>query len=178
MAVQTLTAEEFLTLPASGLPTELIHGEVIVSPAPELNHQDIVLQVALLLKQQGRGKVYIAPVDVYLDESNIVQPDVLWIAPEGGCIAVDGKFLRGAPDLVVEVSSPATARRDKKDKFRLYERHGVREYWLIDPAQTLLEAWQLQDNRFMLLDIVGPGDTFTSALVGAVDLSKIFSRAS
>ncbi len=79
MAVQTrMTANEFLTLPETNLPTELINGEVIMSPSPEVYHQDVVLEVALLLRQRvPNGKVHIAPLDVHLDDNNVVQPDGL-----------------------------------------------------------------------------------------------------
>jgi Uma2 family endonuclease len=120
------------------------------------------------------GKIYVAPVDVYLDDANVVQPDVLWVAPGSACVPFEGKYLRGAPDLVVEVLSPGTARRDKKAKFDLYEKHGVREYWLIDSGAKLLEAWQLKDSRFIRLDVFGPGDQFDSPLLGPIDVSAIF----
>ncbi len=81
--------------------------------------------------------------------------------------------LRGAPDLVIEVLSPGTARRDKKDKFSLYEKHGVREYWIIDPSEKLLEVWQLRDGRFSRLDVFGPGDPFTSLLLGPIDVKAL-----
>jgi Uma2 family endonuclease len=175
MVVQArMTASEFLALPESNLPVELLDGEIIMSPAPELSHQDIVLQLAILIKQAAKGgKTYVAPVDVYLDESNVVQPDVLWIADGSACVPVEGKYLRGAPEFVAEVFSPGTARRDKKDKFRLYEKFGVREYWMIDPGERLLEVWQLKKGHFALLDVFGPGEQFAS-LLGAVETGTIF----
>lgn len=178
MAVQArMTASEFLALPESSLPVELINGEVFMSPAPELNHQDIVLRLALLIKQRLQGgKVYVAPVDVHLDDANVVQPDVLWIAPESACIAVEGKRLQGAPDFVVEVFSPGSLRRDKRDKFRLYKKYGVREYWMVDPAEQLIEVWQIMEERFTLLDVCAPGDQFTSLFFGLIEAQAIFSE--
>lgn len=176
MAVQThITAKEFLALPESNLPTELIHGAIIKSPARTLDHQRLLIRLADLIRRLiPSGEVFIALVDVYLDDENIVQPDILWVAAESKCVSVEGRYLRGAPDLVVEIFSPGSTRRDKKDKFRLYEKHGVREYWMIDPADKWLEAWQLQVGRYSLIDVFGPGDSLASPLLGAVDMKSVF----
>lgn len=180
MAVQLkMTAAEFFALPESMLPTQLIDGAMLVSPAPELTHQDVVLLVAIFLKHKAPGgKVYIAPVDVHLDDHNVPQPDILWIAPDGKAVSVEGKHLRGAPDLVVEVLSPGTSRLDKKQKFQLYEKHGVREYWMIDPAGQWLEVWSLAEEdgkrKFNLVGVFGPGDEFTSPLLGPIQVSALF----
>jgi Uma2 family endonuclease len=175
-----MTAAEFLEQPETLQQTELINGEVIVSPAPELQHQECVLQTALVLRKLvDDGKVYIAPVDVYLSDSHVVQPDVLWAATEGQCISVGGKYLRGAPDLIVEVFSPGSIRHDKKTKFALYEDHGVREYWMIDPHEQYIEVYRLADSRFVQQGIFEPGETFISAVLGdkTVDVSAIFENA-
>jgi Uma2 family endonuclease len=174
---ENMTAAQYLELPETNLPTELINGEVFRMPAPQLNHQDVVLQTALFLRQRmTNGKVYVAPVDVYLDEANVVQPDVLWIAPDNKrCVSVDGKYLRGAPDLIIEVFSPGTARRDKREKFRLYQKYGVREYWMVDPLEQFIEVWYLVEGKFSLLDVYGPGESFMSPLLGDVDVTSIFS---
>lgn len=176
MAIQTrMTSAEFLALPETMLPMELIDGEVIMSPAPELNHQNIVGKVYLLLNSLSKGgTVYVAPVDVYLDEANTVQPDVLWAAPESRCSAVAGKYLRGGPDLVVELFSPGTARRDKREKFRLYEKHGVREYWMVDTVEKFIEVWVREGDKFPRLDVYGPEEQFASPLLSAVDTKAIF----
>jgi Uma2 family endonuclease len=176
MAVQVhMTAKEFLALPESELPMEFIHGEVIMSPAPTLDHQRLLARLFDLIRRLiPNGEVLFAPVDVYLDDENVVQPDILWVAAESKCVSVEGRYLRGAPDLVVEIFSPGNTRRDKKDKFRLYEKHGVREYWMADPGDKWLEAWQLQEGRYSLIDIFGPGDSLASPLLGAVDMKSIF----
>lgn len=149
-ATQTrMRAAEFLALPESNLPTELIGGEVVMAPAPELRHQDVVLQIGMFLKGAApEGTTYVSPVDVHLDENNVVQPDVVWLAPESNCVPVEGKYLRGAPDLVVEVLSPGSTRIDRVDKFRLYEKHGAREYWLVEPTEEYVEVWQLTEGKF------------------------------
>jgi Uma2 family endonuclease len=180
MAVQTrrITARDFLALPTTNLPHELIHGEEIMSPSPTLSHQLLSSRLFKLLERLvPDGIVLYAPLDVYLDEENVVQPDVLWAAAGGVCKPVADKYLSGAPDLTVEILSPGTALRDKKDKFRLYEKFGVREYWIIDPDESLLEIWALRESRFVLVDVFGPTDACQSPLLGKVDLKAIFSAS-
>jgi Uma2 family endonuclease len=177
MATQTrkMTASEFLSLPVSNTFHELLHGEEIMSPSPTRKHQVTLGRLFSLLQHlKPDGEVILAPMDVYLDQSNVVQPDLLWIAEDSQCRWVDGKYLTGAPELVVEIFSPGTARRDKKDKFRLYEKFGVREYWMVDPDEQWLEIWQLKDAHFVLIDVFGPDDPFTSPLLGKGNTKVIF----
>jgi Uma2 family endonuclease len=103
----------------------------------------------------------------------MVQPDALWVAPDGICKPEGRKRLVGAPDLMVEVLSLSTAYDDRKRKFELYESVGVREYWLVDPRDRLIEVWQLKDGRFERLGIYGVSDSFLSALVGSVDARAV-----
>lgn len=173
-----VTADEYFQLPQTNLPAELIDGEVYQTPAPELEHQRLVLRIATeIQKRIANGEVFVAPVDVYLDDLNIVQPDVLWISENSQCVPVEGKHLRGAPDLVVEVFSPGTALRDKREKFRLYEKRGTREYWMVDPQEQYIEVWLLTERGFARQDVYGPGESFTSPLLGMVDLSAVFPIA-
>jgi Uma2 family endonuclease len=177
MTVQTrrMTAREFLALPTTNMPYELIHGEEIMSPSPTLSHQRLSSRLFKLIERLvPNGIVLYAPLDVYLDEENVVQPDVLWVAEGGACKPVADKYLSGAPDFIAEILSPGTALRDKKDKFRLYEKFGVREYWIIDPDELLLEIWELREGHFAFVDVFGPTDACKSPLLGEVDLKAIF----
>lgn len=171
-----MTAKAFSELPESNLPTELIDGELIVSPAPIPEHQSASVELLFLLRGIiPNGKLFHAPIDVYFDEANILQPDIVWVAQDSQCFIGD-KRLEGAPDLVIEILSPSTARRDKNKKFSLYEKHGVREYWLVDPIAQYVEVWRLEDGKFEPKGVFGPGDTFTSAVLNnqPVDVSLIF----
>lgn len=174
-----MAAAEFFQLPESMQQIELLDGEVDMSPAPVLNHQRFVGNLYTLLRGLAPdGEVFVSPVDVYFDDPNITQPDVLWVSAHNtNCIPVEGKYLRGAPDLVVEVLSPGTARKDKKTKLELYQRYGVREYWIGDAANLYLEVRQNQNGTFVLQGIYGPGDTFELAALGrkTVDLSAVFA---
>lgn len=173
-----MTAAEFFELPESNLPTELIDGEITQLTAPELDHQDVVGDIFVRFKAAAKergGKAYIAPVDVYFDDANVPQPDVIWLSPESRCQPLGTKRLSGPPDLIAEVLSPSTALQDKRGKFRLYERFGVQEYWIVDPRDQLIEVWQHREGRFVLLDVYGASETFTSALIGEVRCSDIFA---
>ncbi len=178
MAVQTkMTAAEFLQLPELNQPTELIDGEVIMAPAPRDSHQNTVFKAAKYVESTApSGEIRVSPIDVYLDDTNVVQPDVMWIGTESSCMLVDDAYWRGAPDLVVEVLSPSTALRDKGKKFRLYEKYGVREYWMVEPIARYVEVWYLNEGRFVLHGVFGVGETFTSAVFGqkVVEVSAIF----
>src|SRR5687768_16231992 len=123
-----MTADEFFQLPETMQPTELIDGELIASPTPTPKHQLAVGAFFTLIHGLiPDGVVLFAPLSVYLDEENIPEPDVMWVAENSRCVITE-KRLEGPPDLIVEVFSPGTAKRDKRDKFKLYEKHGVREY--------------------------------------------------
>lgn len=179
-ATQTrLTAAEFEQLPETNTPTELIAGEVIMTPAPKYAHQKTVFVLAKLIEQLGPGGITcIAPIDVYLDEANVVQPDVFWVGGEESRAQLgDDGYWHGAPDLVVEVLSPATARHDKREKFNLYEKHGTREYWLVEPEAEYIEVWQLVEGRYRRQGIFGPENSFQSTVLGnqKVELSVVFA---
>jgi Uma2 family endonuclease len=172
-----ITATEFFQLVAdSDERMELINGEVIVMPTPIPEHQDRVLQTAFVIKGLTKeGKVYVAPLEVYLDEDNVPQPDVIWLAPNSRCV-IGEKRLEGAPDLIVEVSSPGTAKYDKDDKFKLYERFGVCEYWIVDTERRFIEVWQLVEERFRLQGVFGREETFKSLVLNnqTVNVATIF----
>jgi Uma2 family endonuclease len=172
-----VTAQEFLELAETRLPTELISGEAIVKPTPNLSHQRLVFRASHYLQLLVQtGEILVAPVDVVLDDENVLQPDVFWIAPGSSCVPVEDRYLRGSPDLVVEVLSPITARRDRDVKFALYEKYGTREYWLIDPDARFVEAYRLQDDRLARLGFFGQGERFVSVVLSdaILDVDTLF----
>jgi Uma2 family endonuclease len=146
---------------------QLIDGEVIIAMPPTPKHQAIVGAIFFLLmtiaKQRG-GKAFTAPVEVYLDEQNIYEPDVLYLTPATQC-KIDATRLTGAPELVVEVLSPRTARYDRQEKYRAYEQHHVSEYWIIDPVHEIVEVWKLMEGRFERIGAYAGDDTFQSPVL-------------
>ncbi len=171
-----MSAKDFFELPETNLPTELMDGELLVSPAPIPEHQNVSVELLILLRGLiPNGKLFHAPIDVYFDESNIVQPDLLWVAEDSQCFIGD-KRLEGAPDLIVEILSPSTARRDKNKKFQLYEKYGVREYWLVDPQAQYIEVWRLENGKFTPKGVFGPGETFIVPILGdkGLNVSAVF----
>jgi Uma2 family endonuclease len=122
---------------------EVIEGELLVTPAPNIIHQRIsrrlFVRLVAFVESQGAGEVLAAPTDVILSEHNVVQPDILFVARNRLEIMDPVGGVRGAPDLVIEILSPGTASRDQVVKRKLYAKYGVREYWVVDPAARAVE---------------------------------------
>lgn len=141
------TYEDYRTLPEDmSRRYELLHGELYMVPAPTTRHQRIVRDLGFLLhafvRDQGLGELFYAPVDVILgqgDAREVAQPDLVFItAARADIVKLHG--IEGAPDLVVEVLSPGTEERDRGYKRTLYARHGVREYWIVDPEARTVDV--------------------------------------
>ncbi len=164
----TMTAKEFEALPESENPTELIGGELVVRGAPTIKHQNTVFNVAYFLRNKIQGgKAYIAPVSVKLNDLNYYQPDVLWISNHNTKCTINNDGIDGAPDLVVEVISPGTAKADRGMKFTTYQDSGVGEYWIIEPEEEFVEVWELQSGMYIKLGLFTVSDTFTSPILNA-----------
>jgi Uma2 family endonuclease len=123
---------------------QVIEGNLVRSPSPTPRHQDIALKIASLignhLEKKPIGRVFIAPLDVFLDDFNIYQPDVIFIANPRLDIITD-KGIEGAPDSVVEILSPSTARFDKGAKRKRFDQSGVKEFWLVDPETRAISVY-------------------------------------
>ncbi len=127
---------------------EIIDGVIYdMSPAPRIKHQNIVGNFYVNLKTHPENPCYtgIAPTDVVLDDYSVVQPDV-FIVCDGGKITE--KNIRGAPDLIVEVASPGTEVKDRREKKRLYERSGVKEYLIVFPEREYVERYVLEGRQY------------------------------
>ncbi len=138
-----------------------------MAPAPNRYHQDISrnLEYILLeyLEENPIGKLYDAPFDVYLDQYNVFQPDILVVLNDRLSILTDAGA-EGAPDFVVEVLSPKTARLDRDNKRRVYATSGVRELWIIAPEMRQIEVYLLSQDAAYPAATYGENDTFESAL--------------
>ena len=132
---------------------ELIDGAAFAMATPSEAHQTVLGEIFGQLRDFLKGhpcKVFVAPFSVRLNadagDDTVVEPDILVVCDES---KRDGKGVVGAPDLVVEVLSPSTAKYDKSTKYRLYRGSGVREYWIVDPDDKILMANVLHDGRYL-----------------------------
>ena len=153
-AKRTWTYDEFAAESLeTNLPTELWDGEIIMSAAPRPTHQRIVFSCAELLKTHVKprtlGEAFISPIDVVFSGRKAVQPDVVYVSDARKSM-VEENCIRGVPDLLVEVISEGTWRRDRVDKKALYEQFGVAEYWIIDPDSRLIEVFTLAKGSYQL----------------------------
>ena len=158
---------------------ELLDGDLVVAPSPRIYHQDISLNLEHLLwtfiKEGSLGRVYHAPIDVVLSDTDVVQPDILFVSNEGMDIITEDN-VRGGPDLVIEILSPSTAERDRTFKRSLYARHGVREYWLVDPEAKSVEVLVLGEGHFEIVATYGQDEELTSPMLGGLrlNLNEVF----
>ena len=144
------TYEDLRNTPDDGQRYEVLEGDLIVSPSPTWKHQRIVrwcFELFLQAERAGRGSVCTAPMDVVLSARDVAQPDLLFIATEHLGI-VTAENVQGAPDLVVEVLSEGRRRRDVITKRHIYERYGVRFYWLVDPEEETVRVFEFKDGAY------------------------------
>jgi Uma2 family endonuclease len=169
-----MTAAEYARLPETTHPMELINGEVIELATPKDDHQKLLLTLVRILSGLiPGGELRFAPMDVYLDDLNVLQPDIFWVSgPDSRCKLGEDGWWHGGPDLLVEALSPSTAVRDRREKFQLYEKFGVREYWLIDLVARFAEVWTLSDHK----GIYTIGETFESPVLGgkSIEVKALF----
>jgi Uma2 family endonuclease len=168
-----LTYDDLLSFPDDGLRRELIGGELFVTPSPSFRHQGVVTELVIALGLYGReqgGKVRPAPMDVFLSERDVVEPDLLFLTA-ANLSRAERPFIRGAPDVVVEVSSPSTRRHDLVRKLELYERFGVPEYWFVDLDADRVEVHRLTGDRFGPPIMLGRGEQLTSPLLPGFEAS-------
>jgi len=160
---------------------EVINGRLEEMPAPGFEHQRISSELVYImkdfLKRRGMlGDILSAPFDVILSETTVVQPDIVFISNENLKNIKSGRLF-GPPDLVVEIISPATTRRDTVVKKDIYERFGVREYWIVYPDERAIEVWVLNDKgKYELFSVAErEGRVKSKVLDGLeVDLKEVF----
>lgn len=173
-----LTIDYYKILP-EGAPYQLIEGELIMTPAPNPRHQivsaNLFKKLADFVNGKGMGVILYSPIDVYLGRENAYQPDIVFISKDRqDIIQEDGIY--GAPDLVIEILSPSTARYDLREKFRIYEKYGVKEYWIVDPEITSIEIYTKEREHFSLITRAeGKGEVESVLLKGfRLTLDEIF----
>jgi Uma2 family endonuclease len=148
-----LTYADLLALPDDGLRHELIDGEHFVRPSPGSVHQLIAGNLYFLIRTylvgHPIGVIMLAPFDIVLTDFDVVEPDLIYFSKPRFDEIVGERNARGAPDMAVEVLSPSTRRRDEITKRRLYERTGVREYWVVDPELETVKLYRAAEGRLV-----------------------------
>ena len=176
--VPNQTPADLLAFPEGTL-AQLIDGTLVMSPAPTSFHQRIVTRLirnmGAFVDDEGLGEVIASPFDVFLDESHVVQPDLVFIST-GRMHLISKRGLEGAPDLVVEVLSPSTGYYDLTQKREVYERTGVREYWIVDPERRTVEVLSLEEDGYQTTAKVDRDGRAASAVLGGFDvvLDRLF----
>jgi Uma2 family endonuclease len=132
---------------------EIIDGKLLMAPSPDAWHQDwlgdLYTLIRRFVKERQLGRVFVAPFDVVLNAENTVQPDIIFVAAANLSI-IQRRAIFGSPDLLVELISPSSVRRDRYEKRDLYARCGVKEYWIGDPANQALEVFALKNGAYEL----------------------------
>jgi Uma2 family endonuclease len=147
-----LTYRDFVRFPDDGQRHELIDGEHHVTPCPNLRHQAILGNLYFLMREwledHPIGRVFFAPFDVVFSFFDVVEPDLLYLSHERAGQVLTRRNLHGAPELVVEVASPGTRKRDETIKRQLYERMAVSEYWVIYPELDVVRIFRRGNSKF------------------------------
>ena len=174
-----LTYEDYVCFPEDGKRHELIDGEHYVTPAPLTKHQRISGNLLAAIhhhcQHTKEGRVFSAPTDVVFTETNVVQPDILFIGADQFAI-ITRENIQGEPDLIVEILSDSTRRRDERLKRKLYEQHGVKEYWIVDPELDTVKTYRLKERRYTTpqeLTLEQPQTTLTTPLLPGFALSLL-----
>ena len=178
--VVKLTYEDYRNAPGDDR-CELLDGDLVMVAAPNLKHQELQFRLGRelgnFILERSLGKLFFAPCDVVLSDTDVVQPDLLFVSREREHLLSGGENVQGAPDLVVEILSPATADRDRGYKHDVYGRHGVQEYWLVDPIAETVAVHRQRAGVLTVARTFTREQTLRSALLPGLELhlEDIFS---
>jgi len=174
--------QDYLQLPEDKR-YEIIDGELFMVPSPNEAHQRILLTLTTILlnyvKKNKLGYIYCAPFDVLFSEEDIVQPDIIFVSNENRKIITKDN-IKGTPDLLIEILSPGTSKRDLGIKKKLYAKNGVREYWIVDPAQETIEVLNLKEGesrgKSYNTGVIGQTSRLSSLVIQGfdIDIKEIF----
>ncbi|WP_254411242.1 Uma2 family endonuclease [Dyadobacter diqingensis] len=154
--------------------TQIINGKEIMSPSPKSSHQKISKKLQRIMdgyvENEKLGEVFNAPLDVIFEENiNRVQPDLIFISRDNLGIVKD--WIRGVPDLLVEIISKSSFHLDTIEKRELYERYGVKEYWIVWPEYAAIEVYVLENNRYKLFSTATDDQVIQSKLLDGLAFS-------
>ena len=174
--------QDYLQLPEDKR-YEIIDGDLFMVPSPNERHQHILSNIFYVLfdyvRKNKLGAVYCAPFDVLFSEEDIVQPDIIFVSNENRKIITKDN-IKGTPDLLIEILSPGTSKRDLGIKKKLYAKNGVREYWIVDPAQETIEVLNLKEGAFRgksyNMGVMGQTSRLSSSVIQGfdIDIKEIF----
>jgi len=159
---------------------ELLNGELVKKSSPSPLHQRVSrnLLVALNTFIVGKklGEVFYSPIDVFLDDYNVPQPDLVFVSDARKEIISDDGIL-GIPDMVIEIISPSSFKRDRVDKMKLYKKHQIPEFWLIDPNNTSVEIYTFQENDYDVFSLAVQSGTVQSKVLPefTLEVSTLFT---
>jgi Uma2 family endonuclease len=161
------TYEDYCKLP-SDIRAEVLEGELLMCASPNTRHQRISREIEFTLsqwvKEKGLGEVLDAPMDVVLSPYTVLQPDILYISKERVSIITEPN-IQGAPDLVVEILSPGDEKRDTVKKKAIYEKFGVKEYWIVDPTQESITLFSLGEKGYKEKGVYEKGQVLESVIL-------------
>jgi Uma2 family endonuclease len=152
ISTQRMTAIDFLALPTDDVRSELVHGEVIMMASPNMDHGYAVTQLMLLLGNHvhsgNLGQIY-ADIDTYFGPDDARRPDLIFFATSRLHLIAGANKPEVPPDLCIEVLSPSNAGYDRTDKFDLYQTAGVPFYWVVDPMESTVEAYRIENGIYV-----------------------------
>jgi Uma2 family endonuclease len=177
-----LTYDDFVQFPDDGLRHELIDGEHYVTASPNTKHQrisiNLTVRIGSWLESNPIGQLFHAPFDVVFSNFDVVEPDLLYLSNARAADSLTPLHVRGVPELVIEIGSPGTRKRDETIKRRLYERTGVSEYWVVDPEIDAVRVYRREGDTFgrVVELLADAGDVLTTSLLPGVQLalSRVF----
>ena len=175
------TADDYRRMPEGPPWYQLIEGTLYMSPSPNRFHQQIVLRIAhaiqTYLDAHPVGEVYVAPLDVYLTDTDVYQPDVVFVRRENAKVLVYEGFV-GAPDLVVEVLSPSNSKLDLGPKRAVYARFGVKELWVADPVKSTVSVYRFLEGAEKPAMTAAVGDVVSTTLIPgfALRMADVFKQ--
>ena len=176
-----MTHTEFAQIPAeAGYILQLIDGLLVREPTPTYRHQRVSRRLQQILiayfeRVDPHGEIFNAPLDVYLDDYTVVQPDLFYLP---GIRPAQRDPVDSLPDLIVEILSPSTARTDRVRKLNSYQKAGVPHYWIVDPVDCLIECYKLENGRYVALTRTAEGMFEHPDFPGLIlDLQALFAEA-
>ena len=166
------TYADYLQTPEGGK-FQLIAGEILEMTSPSLYHQRIITKLSTFinnfLSKHPIAEIFVAPLDVYFSDTEVYQPDIILLLTESFSKMKENK-IEGAPDLVVEVLSPSTAYYDLKHKKSIYEKNGVKEYWIVDPIDKTIEIFELHNGKFISTGELSKNEIAKSKLISEMEV--------